>query len=334
VTAFLKFDKENDMKLNRVCAAALLAVASVSQVFAQGTYPNKPILWVVPYAPGGGTDVIARPLAIKVGQALGQTIVYDNRGGAGGFIGAEFVSRAAPDGYTFLVAAGNTHIFPTLLYPKVPFDPVKDFSPVTNFAIIPNVLVAYPAFPPNNLKEIVSYAKANPGKINWASSGNGAGGHLGMVLFAKNTGIDVVHVPFKGAGPATTAMLAGQTDLLLANTGVFLSQIRAGKLKVLGVAATKRLGAMPDAQTFAEQGFPLESASFYGLMAPAKTSQAIITKLNEETVKILKTPEEQKRLADNGAFPVGDTPAQFAAWLKKEVDTWGPVIRENNIKPD
>ena len=164
--------------------------------------------------------------------------------------------------------------------------------------------------------------------------GNGAGGHLGLVLFAKNTGIQVVHVPFKGAGPATSAMLAGQTDLLLANTGVFLAQIRAGKLKVLGVAASKRLEVMPDVPTFNEQGFPLESASFYGLMAPAKTAQPIITKMHDEIAKILKTPDEIKRLADNGAFPVGDTPAQFAAWLKKEVDTWGPVIRDNNIKPD
>ena len=318
----------------RALAASLLALAGVTQAFAQANYPNKPVLWVIPYAPGGGTDVIARPISIKLGQALNQTIVYDNRGGAGGFLAAEFVSRAAPDGYTFLVGAGNTHIFSTLLYDKPPFDPVKDFSPVTNFAIIPNVLVAYPKFPANNLKELVAYGKANPGKINWASSGNGAGGHLGLVLFAKNAGINVVHVPFKGAGPATTSVLAGQTDLLLANTGVFLSQIKAGKLKVLGAAATKRLDALADVATFNEQGFPLESASFYGLIAPTKTPQPIITKMHDEIVKILRTPDEIKRLGDNGAFPVGDTPAQFVAWLKKEVETWAPVIKDNNIKPD
>ena len=320
------------MKFNRIFVSALLALAGATQAFAQANYPSKPILWIIPYAPGGGTDVIARPLSIKVGQALNQTIVYDNRGGAGGFLGAEFVSRAAPDGYTFLVAAGNTHIFPTLLYDKVPFDPVKDFSPITNFAIIPNVLVAYPAFAPNNLKEVVAYAKANPGKINWASSGNGAGGHLGLVLFAKNTGIQVVHVPFKGAGPATSAMLAGQTDLLLANTGVFLAQIRAGKLKVLGVAASKRLEVMPDVPTFNEQGFPLESASFYGLMAPAKTAQPIITKMHDEIAKILKTPDEIKRLADNGAFPVGDTPAQFLDTLKSDLAVWSEAAKASNLK--
>lgn len=322
------------MILNRTIATALLAVAGISQAFAQSAYPNKPIRWVIPYAAGGGTDVIARPIALKVGEAIGQTIIYENKGGGGGFLGAQDVAKAAPDGYTFLVAAGNTHIFSTLLYDKPPFDPVKDFSAVTNFAIIPNILVAHPSFPANNVKEVVAYAKANPGKINWASSGNGAGGHLALVLFSKKAGLNVVHVPFKGAGPASLSVLSGDTPLLFANTGVFMANIKAGKLKVLGVGSSKRLDALPDVPTFAEQGYPLETASFYGLMAPTKTSSAIITKMHDEVVKILRTPEEQKRLADNGAFPVGDTPAQFAAWLKKEVDTWGPVIKDNNIKPD
>lgn len=315
-------------------ACALLALTGVSQAFAQAPYPSKPITWIIPYAPGGGTDVIARPLAVKLAKVLNQTIVYENRGGAGGFIAAEAVSRATPDGYTFLVAAGNTHTFSTLLYDKPPFDPVKDFAPITNFALIPNVLVASPKFPPGTLKELVAYGKANPGKINWASSGNGAGGHLGLVVFSKNNGMKVEHVPFKGAGLATTSVMAGETDLLLANTGVFAAQIKAGKLKVLGVAASKRLDALPDVPTFAEAGFPLESASFYGLMAPAKTPQPIITRMHDEIAKLLRTPDEIKRLADNGAFPVGDTPAQFAAWLKSEVDKWGPIIRDNNIKAD
>ena len=317
----------------RLLAASLLTLVGTSQAFAQA-YPTKPVRWLIPYAAGGGTDVIARPIALKLGEALGQQILYENKGGGGGIIAAQEVARAAPDGYTYLVAAGNTHIFSTLLYDKIPFDPVKDFSPVTNFALVPNILAAHPSFKANNLKELVAYGKANPGKINWASSGNGAGGHLGLVLFAKNTGIKVLHVPFKGAGPANTSLLGGQTDMLLANTGVFIANIKAGKLKILGVAANKRVEVIPDAATFAEQGFPLESASFYGLMAPANTPQPMIAKMNQELVKILKTPEEAKRQAAAGAFPVGDTPAQFAAFLKKEVDTWGPVIRENNIKPD
>ena len=321
------------MKFSSVISVALLALAGVSQVHAQA-YPTKPILWVIPYAPGGGTDAISRPISIKLGQALGHSVLYENRGGASGMVAAQAVAKAAPDGYTFLVAAGNTHTFSTLLFSNPGFDPVKDFSPITNFAIVPNTLVANPKFPASTLKELVAHGKANPGKINWASSGNGAGGHLGLVLFAKNAGIQVVHVPFKGAGPASLAVLSGEADMILANTAVFTANIKAGKLKTLGVTASKRLDILPDMPTFAEQGFPLETASFYGLVAPARTPQPIINKLNEELVKILRTPEEIKRLADNGGFAVGNTPAEFAAFMKKEVDTWGPVIRANNIKPD
>jgi tripartite-type tricarboxylate transporter receptor subunit TctC len=321
------------MKLFRVISVALLALAGVSQAHAQA-YPNKPILWVIPYAPGGGTDAISRPISIKLSQALGQTILYENRGGASGMVAAQAVAKAAPDGYTFLVAAGNTHTFSTLLFDNPGFDPVKDFSPITNFAIVPNSLVANPKFPASSLKELVAYGKANPGKINWASSGNGAGGHLGLVLFAKNAGIQVVHVPFKGAGPASVAVLSGEADMILANTAVFTSNIRAGKLKAIAVSASKRLDILPDMPTFAEGGWPLETASFYGLVGPARLPQPIISKLHDELVKILRTPEEIKRLADNGGFAVGNTPAEFAAFMKKEVDTWGPVIRANNIKPD
>ena len=321
------------MSLTRIIAVALLATAGVPQAFAQA-YPNKPILWIIPYAQGGGADVIARPISIKLSQVLGQTIVYDNRGGAGGMVAGQAVAKAAPDGYTYLVTVGNTHIFSTLLYDNPGFDPVKDFSLVTNMAIVPNALVINPAFPINSLKELAAYAKANPGKLNWASAGNGSGSHLTQVRFSKITGTNIVHVPFKGAGPASTSVLAGETHVVLANSGVFINSIRAGKLKVLGVTASQRLDLLPDAPTFAEQGFALESATFIGLAAPAKTAAPIITKMHDEIVKILKTPDEIKRLADNGAFPVGNTPAEFAAWLKKEVDTWTPVIRENNIKPD
>ncbi len=321
------------MKWICVLIASLLALASFSQAWAQ-VFPSKPLLWIIPYAQGGGADAIVRPLSIKVGQALGQTILYDNRGSAGGFVAAQAVAKAAPDGYTFLIAAGVTHTFANLLYDNPGFDPVKDFSPITNFAIIPNTLVANPKVPANNLKELVAYAKANPDQINWASSGNGTGGHLGLMLFSRHAGIKFVHVPFKGAGPASITVLAGQTDMILANTIVFTANIKAGKLKALGVSASKRLDIIPDAPTFNEQGYPVETASFYGLVAPTRTPQPIIAKLHDEIVKILRSPDEIKRLAENGAFPVGDTPAQFAAFMKKEVEIWAPVIRENNIKPD
>ena len=319
----------------RILAAMLLPLlAGTPQAMAQANYPNKPILWIVPYAAGGGTDAIARPISVKLGQALGQSILFDNRGGASGMVAAQAVAKAAPDGYTLLVAASNTHTFDTLLFDNTGFDPVKDFAPITNFAIVPNTLVANPGFPANTLKELVAYAKANPGKINWASSGNGSSGHLAFVLFSTKAGIHMVHVPFKGAGPAATSVLAGETDVILSNTALFVSNIRSGKLKALGTVATKRLDIIPDVPTFTEQGYPVEAASFYGLAAPARTPQPIITRLHDEIVKILRSPDEIKRLADNGGFPVGDTPAQFAAFMKKEVDTWTPVIRENNIKPD
>jgi tripartite-type tricarboxylate transporter receptor subunit TctC len=319
---------------NGVLTIALLAAAGFSSAATTG-YPVKPIRWIVPYAAGGGTDVIARPIALKLGEVLGVPVVYENRGGGGGLIAGEVVAKSAPDGYTLLVGSGNTHTFPTLLYEKVPYDPVKDYAPITDFVIAPNVLVAYPSFPPKTIKELVAYAKANPNKVNWASSGNGSGGHLALVLFAREIGAKVVHVPFKGAGPAVTAMLGGETDLLFANTGVFLAHIQAGKLRPLGVAAMKRLSLLQDVPTFNESGFPgFESSTYYGLLAPAGTPRPIINKLHDDLVKIIQSPDSVARIASVGAFPVANTPEQFAEMIRKDVAKWGKVIRENNIKAD
>ncbi len=314
---------------------ALLAAAGIANAFAQGNYPNKPIRWIIPYAPGGGTDVIARPIALKLGEVLGQSIVYENHGGGGGLIAGEMVAKAPPDGYTMLVGSGNTHVFATLLNSKIAYDPVKDYAPITNFVRVPNVLVASMKFPAKSIQELVAYGKANPGKINWASSGNGAGGHLALVLFAQEVGIKVVHIPYKGAGPATTAVLAGEADLLFANTGVFLSHIKAGKLRPLGVAATERIGVLPDVPTFAEFGFPgMLSSTDYGLLAPAGTPRPIIDKVHDALVKIIKSPESLARLAGVGAIPDANTPEQFAEHNRREVAKWGKIIRENNIKAD
>lgn len=314
-------------------ALALLSILGLSIAHAQNPYPNKPIRWVIPYAPGGGTDVIARPLALKLGEVLGYPIVYENRPGGGGLIAGELVSKATPDGYTLLVGAGNTHIFATLLYDKVPYDPVKDYVPIMQFVSVPNLLVARPGFAPRTVADIVAYGKAHPGKINWASSGNGAGGHLALVLFAQSVGIKVVHVPYKGAGPATIGVLGGESDLLFANTGVFISHIKAGRLRPIAVAATKRLAILPDLPTFPEVGFPdVLSASFYGLLAPAGTPRPIIDKLNTELAKIIHSPESVRRLVAVGAFPVASKPQEFAAYLKEEVATWGKIVRDNGIK--
>ena len=225
--------------------------------------------------------------------------------------------------------------FPTLLWDKIPYDPVKDYAPITNFVIAPNILVAHPSFPPKTVQEIVAYGKANPNKINWASSGNGAGGHLALVLFAKEAGIQVLHVPFKGAGPAVTALLGGETQLLFANTGVFLGHIQAGKLRPVATAALTRIALLPNVPTLHESGFKgFESSTAYGLLAPAGTPKPIINKLHDELVKIVKSPESVKRLESVGAIPVANSPAEFAEFNRREVAKWGRIIRENNIKPD
>jgi tripartite-type tricarboxylate transporter receptor subunit TctC len=324
------------MVRNTACAAygaALALFATAGSAEAQNAYPSKPVRWVVPYAAGGGTDVVARPIAQKLSEALGQSIVYENRGGGGGLIAGELVARAAPDGYTLLVGAGNTCVFATLLYDKVPFDPAKDFAPITNFVEVPNILVARPAFGPKTVQELISHGKANPNKINWASSGNGAGGHLGLVLFAQNVGIKVIHVPYKGAGPATAAVLGNEADLLFANAGVFISHIKAGRLRAMGVAAPTRLSIFPDLPTFDEVGVKnVENGSMYGLLAPAGTPRPIIAKLHAELVKVIKSPESVARLQAVGALPVANTPAEFAEYLRREVDKWGRIVRENGIK--
>ena len=320
--------------MSRVVLAFAITVAA-SASHAQTSYPNKPIRWIIPYASGGGTDVIARPIALKLGEVIGVPIVYENRGGGGGLIAGETVAKAAPDGYTMLVGSGNTHTFPTLLYEKVPYDPVKDYAPITNFVLAPNVLVANPSFPPKTIAELVAYGKANPSRINWASSGNGSGGHLALLLFAKDAGIKVLHVPFKGAGPAVTAVLGGETHLLFANTGVFLGHIKAGKLRPLAVASMTRLTLLGDVPTLNESGFTgFTSSTYYGLLAPARTPRPVITKLHGELVRIIQAPDSVARLAAVGAIPVANTPEQFADEIRKDVAKWAPIIRENGIRAD
>ena len=317
-----------------------LAATGLAAVLATGTawsqqYPNKPMRWVVPYAAGGGTDVIARPISIKLSEMLGQPILYENRGGGSGLIAGESVAKAAPDGYTFLVVANNTHVFGSLFFDKLPFDPIKDFALITNFAVLPNVGVVNAAVPARNIAELVTLAKASPGKVNAASSGNGSGGHLAMVMFAQMAGIKLTHVPFKGAGPAANALLGGEVDLLFSNAGVFLPHIKAGKLRPLGVAGGKRLAVLPDTPLFTESGFPgLEASSLYGLAAPAGAPASIIKVQHDALLKIIHSPENLARFSANGATAVGNTPAQFAEEIRVEVAKWGKIIRENNIKAD
>lgn len=324
------------MQSLKTCSLSIAALGLLPLVPAlgQGSFPVKPVRWVVPYAPGGGADAIGRSFAIKLGDALGQQVIWENRGGGGGLIASELVARSAPDGYTQLIVAGATHLAP-IFYDKLGFDPFRDFAPITNFAKTPNLLVTHAGFPAKTIAELVAYGKANPGKLNWASSGNGVNGHLSLIIFAEMAGIKVVHVPFKGAGPAAASVLAGQSDLLFAGSGVFLPQIKAGKIRALGVGAPKRLPILPDVPTFAESGFPAFESGFYcGLVAPAKTPRAIINRMYEELVKVINSPEEVARLQSIGTFPVTNTPEQFEEELKGELAKFGKVVREHNIKAD
>ncbi|MEQ1772713.1 MAG: tripartite tricarboxylate transporter substrate binding protein [Burkholderiales bacterium] len=313
--------------------AALLLLIGTSPLFAQeGAYPNKPIRWVVPFAPGGGTDVVARPVAHKLTERIGQHILYDNRGGGGGVIAGEIVAKANPDGYTLLVAAVAIMTVTGTLQ-KLPFDPLRDFAPITKFASVPNMLAARAALPVNRIQEIAPYAKTNPGKLRWALSGTGSAGTLSMELFRLATGIDVVPIPYKGAGPALIAVLGNEADLLFANPGVFLPHLSAGRLRAIGSASLQRMAVLPDLPTFHESGFPnFESASWYGLAAPARTPPAIIAFLHKETVAVLNQPDIVARLAQDGASVVGNTPRAFAQELRNETAKWAKVIKDANIK--
>lgn len=318
----------------RLKLVGLLTVMSISPVLAQGDrYPNKPIRWVVPYAAGGGTDVIVRPIALMLGEALGQSIPYDNRGGGGGVIAGEIVARAAPDGYTMLVASPAVMTVNPNLFARMPFDPIKDFAAVTKFASVPNVLAAHPSFPVRTIQELVEYGKANPGKVNWASSGTGAGGHLAMELFRIKAGVKVVHVPYKGAGPALVGLLGGNVDLLFANPGVFMPHLKAGRLRAIGTGSLERIAILPDVPTLNESGFPgFESGSWYGLVAPAGTPARIIKFMHAAIVKVLHSPDIAARLAADGATAVGNTPEHFAKEIRDDTVMWARVIKEAGIK--
>ncbi len=316
----------------RLAALSLLIISATHAWAQQAGYPNKPIRWVIPFAPGGGTDMVARPVAAKLTERIGQHVLYDNRGGGGGAIAGEIVAKATPDGYTLLVAAVAVMTVTGSLQ-KLPFDPLKDFAPITKFANVPNMLAARMSHPIVKVQDIVGYAKANPGKLRWALSGTGSAGALSMELFRLNTGIDIVPIPYKGAGPAMIAVLGGEADLLFANPAVFMPHLTAGRLRALGTASLQRIGALPDMPTFHESGFPgFESLSWYGLAAPARTPAAIVALLHKETVAVLNLPDIVSRITQDGGIPVGNTPQAFAQEIRSETAKWAKVIKDANIK--
>jgi tripartite-type tricarboxylate transporter receptor subunit TctC len=314
---------------------ALLVLSLAAFPVAAQAWPAKPIRYIVPFPPGGATDIIARAVAGEISKTLGQQVVIDNRGGAGGNIGTDIVAKAAPDGYTILMGTVGTHGINVSLYSKLPYDAVRDFAPVTLVATVPNVLVVHPSVPVKSVKELIAYAKANPGKLNFASSGNGTSIHLSGELFKTMTGVSMVHIPYKGSAPALADLLGGQADLMFDNLPPSLPHIKSGRLHALAVTTARRSAAMPDLPTMAEAGVPgYESGSWFGVLAPAGTPKDIVNRLNAEIVKALAVPEIRERLQAQGAEPVGNTPEQFAAFIRSEITKWAKVVKDSGAKID
>jgi tripartite-type tricarboxylate transporter receptor subunit TctC len=310
-------------------------LAVVSLAAAAETYPSKPIRLVVPFPPGGSLDVVARAIGQKLTDAWGQPVIVDNRPGAGGNIGADLVAKSAPDGYTILEGALSTHAVNVSLYSKMPYDPVRDFAPITLVAVTPNVLVLNPSVPANSVKELIAYAKAHPGKLSFGSGSNGSAGHLAGELFKMEAGVDMVHVPYKGAAPAMQDLLAGQTQLMFDNLANSMQYVRAGKLKALAVTTERRSALVPELPTLAEQGLPgFDISTWWGFMAPAGTPKEIIAKWNAEVTRILSTPEMKAFFAQQGAEPAPTTPEAFATMIQREIAKYAKIVKASGAKVD
>jgi tripartite-type tricarboxylate transporter receptor subunit TctC len=297
-------------------------------------YPSRPIRLVVGYAAGGATDVIARLVGQKLSEALGQPVVIENRPGAGATVASDMVARSAPDGYTiFMSTIANT--INSSLYPKLPFDFVRDFSPITLVASIPNVLVVHPSVPAKDLKEFIALAKSKPGEINFASSGSGSSIHLSGELFNLVAGVKLIHIPYKGSAPAMTDLIGGQVQSMFDNLPSALPYIKAGKLRALGLTSNVRSAAVPTIPTLAEAGLPgCEIISWFSLSAPAKTPNEIIARLNAETAKALMQPDTKEKLAAMGAEPIPSTPEAAAAFIKTETAKWAQVVKASGARVD
>jgi tripartite-type tricarboxylate transporter receptor subunit TctC len=301
--------------------------------FAQD-WPNRPVRFIVPYAPGGGVDIVARLIAPKLSQSLGEAFVIDNRGGAGGNIGTALGAKAEPDGYTIVMAAAAFALNASL-YRKLPFDPEKDFVPVSLIAGTPNILAVHPSVPAKSVKELIALAKAKPHALNYASAGNGTTSHLAAELFKSMTDVDVVHVPYKGTSPAVTAMLSGESQVMFAPALALVGHVKANKLRALAITSTQRSPAFPDLPTVAEAGVPgFEARQWYGVVAPAGTPKEIVSRLSAEIAKIVRTPELKKHFTVEGSEPIGSSPEEFGKYIHAEIAKWAKVVKASGAQID
>ncbi|HWJ01413.1 MAG TPA: tripartite tricarboxylate transporter substrate binding protein [Burkholderiales bacterium] len=314
--------------------ALVLCSIFVSAAGAQEAYPSRPVKFILPFPPGGGTDILGRVIAEQLSANLGQPVVTENRGGAGGNVGAEAAAHSAPDGYTIVLVAPSLAISKTL-YSKLNYDPVKDFAPISLVATVPNVMITNPAVEAKNLQEFIELARSRPGAMNYGSGGAGTSNHLAGELFNIVTGTKLVHVPYKGVNLAMQGVLAGEIQLVFIGIPAALPHIKAGKLRALALVAPQRSPALPEVPTVAEAGLKdFEVTTWYGILAPAGTPRPIVSRLNAELVKIMHTPDVKERLAGMATDPLTSTPEEFAAYLKQEIAKWGDVVRKSNLKAD
>lgn len=323
------------MRFHGLRACALAALALFPAAAHAQAYPAKPIRMIVAYPPGGGTDIVGRVIAQELGETFGQSVVVENRGGASGNIGTELAAHAAPDGYTVLMGNVAPNAINVSLFKNLPFDPVADFAPVSLVASTPNILVVHPSVQARTVKEVIAFAKAKPGTLNFASAGVGSSSHLAGELFRILGRAEIVHVPYKGAGPAMVDVLSGQVQLYFATMPAAMPHVKSGRLLPVAVTSAKRSRALPDLPTIAESGVPrYEASTWYGLLAPARTPGAAIARLHDGVVAILARPALREKLAGQGFEPVGDSPEEFADYIKSEIAKWSKVIRDAGIRAE
>ena len=320
----------------KIARAMILALGTLASHAALAqAYPAKPVRLVVPFPPGGSTDIVARIVAQKLSDRLGQQVVVENRGGAGGTIGAEAVAKAPPDGYTLVVGTTSTHAVAPSVYGKIGYDPVKDFAPISLIAVTPYLLVVNPSVNVKSLQEFVGYVKARPGKLNYASASTGSTTHLAMEMLKSAAGLYIVHIPYNGNGPAGTAVIAGQVEILFGSLPAVLPHAKSGRVRPLAVGTPKRSPSLPDVPTVAESGFPGFDASLWlAIMAPAGTPAPIVDRLQKEIHAVIASPDTADALNKAGAEPITSTPAELAAMVKDGVEKYGKVVKQAGVKPE